>query len=368
MNPFAIKCYLPGRRTQYVLYPSEDMSIELGAGADLCPRGFDSDVRVRFRLVGEEWFVTPVLGELRTEEGIQIENTCAVSFPCMLIAGSAALVLDCALDPRVPARVIQNPRGTRASAPPPGPVPGKTLPRVNQRALSQPAHAVPQTHGATAVAFVPPQPRAFVPPQPRVSGAQPAVAVGGRAPALGPLLEPSIVVHQAEEPAKRELTETRMFDMKQLGIAQNAEETQAPSAAPSAVASLVAKIKGNPRVVAYAVLGLGLMGLQVGRLHLHILPDRFSAAQSVATAAPTASGPEAANSAGADRTHHWHSEAPLGPGEIPNATRAGELYALGDYRAALRQYRALSQQPQAEPVFGLIAHALEQRLAHLGKP
>ncbi len=378
MNPLAIKCYLPGRRTQYVLYPSEDMSIELGAGADLCPRGFDSNVRVLFRLAGGQWFVTPLLGEVRAEDGNLLDGTCAVSFPCMLLAGSAALVLDCALDPRMPARVIQNPRAAAAvSEPAAEPAPVYTLPRVNQRARAEATRGMPQTRGAAAVAFAPPQPRVFEVPQPRVSGGQPAVALAERAPALGPRLEPSIVVQQAEEPARRELTETRVFDMKQLGIAQTTEETAKPSRQPFAVSALVTQLKAKPRIVAYAVLGLCLVALQIA-LRLHTQSERARAAEAARRVAATAAlhpsadgstGPATASAArSSSAVKRTELVAPLAAGEVPSARLAGELYATGDYRGALRQYRALSQQPEADPVFGVIAHALEQRLAHLGKP
>jgi len=55
---------------------------------------------------------------------------------------------------------------------------------------------------------------------------------------------------------------------------------------------------------------------------------------------------------------------PLPPGYEPNATQAGYWYATGDYTHALREYRGLAAQPGAEPVFAIVAHALERRLEH----
>jgi hypothetical protein len=361
MNPFAIKCYLPGRRTQYVLYPSEDMSIELGAGADLCPRGFDSQVRVQFRLVGEQWFVVPQLGEIRTEDGGLIDGPCAVSFPAMLLAGSAALVLDQAMDPRMPARVLQGVRDTERSEPvPPGPAPIHTLPRVSARTPAERTRArFAQVRGSAAVSL------AFDDPQPRVAGGQPQVAPLGRAPALAPVLEPSIVVQQAEQPPVRELTETRVIDMTELGLPAKPGQSAASEPPSGSPAAALSRLKQNPRLMAYAVLGVALVALQFGlRAHNLHARARATAAQTVAAVVPAASA--VAESAKPTRAPVDLVE-PLAPGELPSAQRAGELYATGDFRGALRQYRALRQIPAADPVFAVVAHALEQRLHLLGQ-
>ena len=313
MNPLAIKCYLPGRRTQYLLQPTDDMSIELGSGADLCPRDFDSGSRVQFRLIDGQWFVSPRLGSLRNEDGGLIDGPSALSLPAMLHAESTTLVLDTIVDPRIPARLIQ---GIADSA----------------RQL------------------------AVAPPQPPAATRQPAVAAAVRAPSLAPLLVPSVVVQQAEKPAFREQNETRILDMAGFGAPAQAADAATESVEPTGLRLVLARLRGNRRMLAYAVLGVSLVALQFGIRRSHAAGK--PAARPVVAAAPvvaSAQAPEAVRPAG-------EVEA-LRAGEQPSARRAAELYAVGDYPNALRQYRALSTLPDPDPVFGVIAHALEQRLS-----
>ena len=357
MQPLAIKCYLPGRRTQYALYPSEDMSIELGGGADLCPRGFADDVRLRFRLVDGHWFVSPLLGKVCDRHGVVIEGQTALTFPAMLSAGSATLVLDSAVDPRMPARVIQiTADPARVVQVAPGPVPAlrpSTVARVASRPQSMPARAA-RTGGGAASAAV----RL---PQLQVAPWQPSVAAGERAPALEARVQPSVVVQQAEQPAFRELNETRIIDMAQLGLQAPASPVPVPvSAVRSALLGGASRarswVRANPRQLAYAVLFLGLVALHFGGQW-----RARAAARAAATAVRPA--PSAAPRVTAAPPARAAAErAPLALGEAPSSRRAGELFALGDYPNALRQYLALAEDPEAEPVFGVIAHSLEQRL------
>ncbi len=366
MQPLAIKCYLPGRRTQYALYPSEDMSIELGDGADLCPRGFDDGVRVQFRLIDGQWFVAPLLGKVCDRDGAVIDGQTALTLPAMLLAGSATLVLDSTVDPRVPARVIQltadSARNLRVA---PGPAPTARLSAVPRGTIR--AHGSAQHDawgGATSVAVA----RSA---QPQVAAWQPAVAVGAagaapeRAPTLGPRVQPSVVVQQAEEPAIRELTQTRILDMSQLG-AQLAPAVSEPSIAPQGCLSkLRAELRANPRQLAYAVLFLVLVATQVGfkwRARAAAARATAAAAQAARSAAPAA---PSVPSLQAPAPQRLAAElAPLAAGEEASPRRAGELFALGDFPNALRQYRALADGPEADPVFGVIAHSIEQRLRH----
>lgn len=312
MSPLAIKCYLPGRRTQYVLQSYEDLSIELGAGADLCPHDFDSGVRMQLRSVDEQWFVTPQLGALRREDGTSIEGPSALSLPAMLLAGSTTVVLDQTPDPRIPARVIQG-----------------SIDSARQLAVA--------------------------PPQPPLAKRQPRVAAL-RAPSLAPLVEPSVVVRQAERPAVRELTETRVFDMAQFGAAAPSSPAAVENGAIRGSRALLERVRKNPRLLAYAVLGVGLVAFQ--------LRSRVFRAPAPAAPARVAAAASAASSSDADRPLREQPLDSLPGGEPPRARRAAELFAVGDLPNALRQYRALSAAPNADPVFAVIAHALEQRLAH----
>jgi len=362
MQPLAIKCYLPGRRTQYALYPSEDMSIELGGGADLCPRGFDDDVRVRFRLIDGQWFVSPLLGKVSDRDGALIEGQTALTLPAMLSAGSATLVLDSTVDPRMPARVIQvTPDSARALRAAPGPAPVARLsavPRQPARVQSVTGRAPRSELGAASAAA-----RA---PQPQGAPWQPPVAGGERAPALAARVQPSVVVQQAEEPAIRELNETRILDMTQLGV-QPPGATPAPAViapGPAAAASVASRaliwVRANPRQLAYAVLFLGLVTLHFGA---QWRTRALAAARAAATAVRPAAS-DAPRVGALPQTRPASKLLPLAPGEEPSPRRAGELFAIGDYPNALRQYLALAEGPEAEPVFGVIAHSLEQRLRH----
>jgi hypothetical protein len=361
MQPLAIKCYLPGRRTQYVLYPSEDMSIELGVGADLCPRGFDPETRVSFRLVSGQWFVEPQSGSVSYQDGQPIEGLSALALPALLLAGSATLVLDSSIDPRVPARVIQGTSDAgRQSAPAPGPAPvSYAAPRAPRRAHAEPpalfvGREQPSAWGGGAAATA-------LAPQPRAANWKPQVAPGERAPALEPLVEPSVVVHQAEQPARRQLDETRILDMTQLGVPAPAAAVPADGAPPRGMRALLAKLRGNPRMLAYAVLGVALVAFQFGmRRHQHAVASNAARPRPVASAGalqPAAEPAKAPRSLG--------DVEPLPEGMQPDPDRAARLFAVGDYRNALRQYRALAAAPNSDPVFGVISHALEQRLRHL---
>jgi len=379
MKPLAIKCYLPGRKTQYVLYPTEDMSIELGAGADLCPRGFDEAIRVQFRLVSGQWFVAPLLGKICREDGSVIDCQTAVNLPAMVIAGSATLVLDSSVDARMPARVIQLTGDSARSIPvAPGPAPALySPPRSPARARTEGPASSPSPSPSPGVRAraANSSAAAALAPQPRAATWQPQVAGAGRAPALEPRVQPSVVVRQAEEPAVREVNETRILDMHGIiGLTPSATQlggnpsraTSAPDAVEqTGIRRVLARFKSNPRMVAYSVLGVAMVAAQLGmRLHGRSVAAAQAAAQQQAIAAAAAASAEKVPVEAPKKKLDPTQVPPLGPDEEANATRAGQLFAQGDFPNALRQYRALNEAPGADPVFGVIAHAIEQRLRH----
>lgn len=369
MNLLAIKCYLPGRRTQYVLYPTEDMSIELGPGADLCPRGFDAGIRVLFRLVGEQWYVEPLLGEVRHEDGSRIDGSSAVVLPAMLIAGSATLVLDASIDPRVPARVIQSTSDSaRHAAEAPGPAPvAYAAPRAPRQAYSEPPASRPAHEAPRAPREAPrggDSTAANRSLQPRAATLQPQVGTQ-RAPVLEPRVTPSVVVHQAEQPAVRELHETRILDMAQLGAPFPPEVAASDPVEQTGIRRVIAHIKRKPRMVAYAVLGVALVAFQVGtRMHQQALAIGADQAHSAAVARRMAAAAGPASALAKPAVRSPAEVEPLPPGVEPDANRAAALYAAGDFAHALSQYRALAAVAGADPVFDVIAHSLAQRLRH----
>jgi hypothetical protein len=339
MTPFAIKCYLPGRRTQYVLYAQEDTSIELGRGADLRPRGFDEDVRVQFRLVGGQWFVTPQLGVSRRADGSPIEGTTALTLPWMLALGSATIVVDAVVDPRLPAQVVHGVASVAAT----------TNPSLPQRSASRP---LPPSSRLSARA----KSQASVPVrQPYATSPKPAVALVPHAPEPQMAPPPPPPTPLARAAVRREVVETQILDMSQLGLPQAPEEPpeEPPSPAPRTVLGQLR----TRRMALYAVIGAALVVFRFGMLRAsgasalaHPTPPR---AESAARALPASASPRPRARV-----------EPLPPGYEPTPKRAGDWYATGDYVNALREYRGLAAQPDADPVFAIIVHALERRLEH----
>ncbi len=350
MGAVAIKCYLPGRRTQYVLNPSEDMVVELGTGADLCPRGFDDGTRLQFSLVGEQWFVAPQSGQLSHEDGRSIAGPTAIGLPATLVAGSATLVLTSLVDPRLPALVVDAPAGapvgvsrqsmaaTRSSAASSGPT------RIDVRRSNRVSASSALTTAASRA----------VAPQPRRATLQPRVAAADAPVRLEAASVPNVGQSPRTQRDAGRSNETRILDMSQFGAANAGASPQAaPKPERISLGTRWARLQLSRRLLAYTMLGLVLVAVQFG---IHRRAGRASPALL-----PVRALPETARAT----LHEPESDlAPLPRGVLVSQQRAGELYALGDYANALRQYRALAAQPESAPVFGVIAHALELRLRH----
>ncbi len=350
MSLLAIKCYLPGRRTQYVLEPVEDVSVELGAGADLCPRGFDEATRVRFNLVGEDWFVATRAGQVRHEDGRLVDEATAVELPMTLIAGSATLVLTSLVDPRFPSRASRGSAGPASKG-------ASSEPRPHVAAhTSSRAHAT--LAGRELARRASPATAALrcVEPQPHAATLQPQVAAGNAALTrdAAPFLDIGDPRGASREAGRS--NETRILDMSKFGApSAEASSEAAPKSQLTGPRRLWAGLSPSRRLLAYGMLGVALVALQF-RIR------RQASASAAEPALPTQVPATAAGATGVEVKASALRSEELHPGEVASQQRAGELYALGDYASALRQYRALAAEPEAEPVFGVIAHALEQRL------
>ncbi len=187
---------------------------------------------------------------------------------------------------------------------------------------------------------------------------------------LAPQVPPSVVVEQAEQPAVRELNETRILDMAQLTGAPPPAVEASDAAEQTGIGRVIARIKGKPRMVAYAVLGVLLVALQIGmRWHQQSVAESAERARAAAVAKrAVAASSTVLTSVGAKPAVRAVDQVaqiePLPPGVEPDVNRAAALYASGDYGNAYQQYRALAAATDPDPVFAVIAHSLEQRLRH----
>jgi hypothetical protein len=171
---------------------------------------------------------------------------------------------------------------------------------------------------------------------------------------------PSVVLAEAAPvfaarlpaPARNDFAETRILDMSQLGVQGSVTPAEAPPAPPP---TLLERLRAH-RTAAYALVGVAIVLVRVGA-------PRPSRAAALAHANKPAASASAQVAPPPSPRVPAYAE-PLPPGYEPSPKRAGDWYATGDYVHALREYRGLAAEPGADPVFAIVAHALERRLEH----
>lgn len=304
MTRLIVKCYLPGRRTQYVLEPVDGGRARLAQDGELSPPGFDDDASLELEYLGGQWFAQGELGQLRAADGSAIHGKLALSPQLMLTLGAATLVFDDSVDARMPARPVQL--------------------RANRPEM----HAMQETRVLDMEALgVKPRPRA---PQAQVPAAKPRLAPP-------PQLRPE------------ELTPRRPGEHTPVsnGPVPINEAPLEPEPAP------LKPPRSKVKVAAYSALGVAVAVSALGML-------RPVAAETEARAASAT--PKASPSALFAPTAAPRPVLPPRSGP-PSAKLAADLYATGDWEKARREYQALAEVPGADPVFAVILRLLEQRTA-----
>jgi hypothetical protein len=312
MISLVIKCYLPNGKKQYVLQPSEQLKVTFGEGGDICPDGFVDHVTLEFSVLDGDWVVTTKRGQAHLENGDILASCTPVVTPLLIALGFATIVLDSVVDPRIGHQAVGERR--------PSAKPGQRSPK--------PATAATGVAGSLF--------------------GKPALSPLG-APAVGKALHPALSV-----PVKRPVTAGGSAnpvgsELSAPVVAEDVQRSaeQAASAAPKQGSS---KLKS----LAYAVLAAAVAVSGFGMIR----------ASDAAEGRPVTRAPIAANVAPAPSEPTPEPKIEKRAVTVvttPNARRAAEALALGNMEEALAQYRALASAPNADPVFNVIARALEQR-------
>ncbi len=304
MTPLIVKCYLPGRRAQFVLETVDGGRARLAQDGEVCPPGLEEDVALELRCLAGQWFAEAERGRLRAADGSEIAGNLALSPKLMLMLGAATLVFDDAVDPRMPARPVQ----TRQTRP-------EMLASQETRVLDLAALGI-QT---------------------------PARAERAQAPAAKPRLAPPPQLKPDELKARRPGEHTPIS----VGPAPINEAPPEPEPAP------LKPPRSQLKVVGYSALGVAVAVSALGMLRPVAAETEARATSARPKAASTPSAGLAWN--GAPRPSSLPRSGP------PSEKLAADLYATGDWEKARREYQALAEVPGADPVFAVIARALGHR-------
>ncbi|MFZ5896382.1 MAG: hypothetical protein ACOY0T_35335 [Myxococcota bacterium] len=297
-----LKCYLPGACTQFVLEPAEGVRLRLARDGELCPPGFNEDTVLELTFWQGQWFAQCLRGELCMADGMSIHGSFPVSARLILTLGWATLFFDDVVDPRIPACPLQ------------------------WRQSMWEKHPLEET-----VAF---------------DSAQ--LWQHSLAKTLN-LQAPAAKLDLAPPPAIRPEELSRVQRPQESLPALVPIDEAPPEPAPPPPKPPQSKLK----LVGYSVLAVAVVLSALGMWNPAAAETEAHAGTQPRTAAVPS--PSAVTQA---------PPPALEPrSESANAKQAADYYATGDWMKARREYQALAATPEADPVFGVIARALEQRVA-----